>query len=72
MKNVEKLIAIIFCLILKHGFRKIIQLKNQKFKFLKYSEFEVDPELKIYERRYGITNFNAEKMTIENEPVEEN
>tara|TARA_B100000886_G_C20410134_1_gene486641 strand:- start:115 stop:1377 length:1263 start_codon:yes stop_codon:yes gene_type:complete len=35
------------------------------------SKLEVDKEFKRYERRYGMTKLNAEKMTIENEPVEE-
>ena len=35
------------------------------------SKLEVDKEFKRYERRYGMTNFDAEKMTLENEPVEE-
>ena len=35
------------------------------------SKLEVDKKYKRYERRYGMTEFDKEKLTIKNEPVEE-
>ena len=35
------------------------------------SKLEVDKKYKRYERRCGVTEFDKEKLTIKNEPVEE-